>query len=281
MQLEDEFGDIVAKARKGIGLTVSQLARAAGLVEKDIEDIESYKFIPSSEIIANIAEHLSLDSYKLIEIANDAWIPNIPSLSRDKLHVKVIPVYIGNCGENCYIMVSAESGKAVIIDPGGSVDDIDKYLQENQLTLDLILITHAHGDHIGGLKQLAMQWPRARLANHQVERDSVIYGLSLIWEPAKDGVNIHFDNQYITPIFTPGHTTGSICYLVDGFCFVGDTIFAGSIGRSSGLSDYQPMLAGIRNKLLTLPDETILLPGHGPATTVGEEKEHNPFFSAL
>ena len=143
-----------------------------------------------------------------------------------------------------------------------------------------MLTTHAHSDHIDGIRQLASIYKGLRVACHQLERDSVTRDLPVSWEPAKDGVVITLGALTITPLYTPGHTPGATCYCVDGVCFVGDTIFAGSIGRPSGHAVYQQMLAGIRAKVLSLPDETVLLPGHGPATTVGVEKVPQPVLLA-
>ncbi len=165
-----------------------------------------------------------------------------------------------------------------VIDPGGAAEVILSRLTELNLALDLVLITHAHADHIGGIKQLASAAKGLRVACHQLERDSVTRDLPVRWEPAKDSVGIALGALNITPLCTPGHTPGSMCHAADGACFVGDSLFAGSIGRPSNQAVYQQMLKDIRAKVLALPDETILLPGHGPATTVGAEKAHNPFF---
>ncbi|MHB9035856.1 MAG: MBL fold metallo-hydrolase [Armatimonadota bacterium] len=276
--LEDEIGDIIAKARIGIGRTTAQLAEATHVSVRDIESIENYKLHPAPELVDRLAKALSLDPIKLTGIAEDGWKPDPVDMSRDGFTVERVEVPYGEYAENCYVIELAESGIAAVVDPGGVSDQIVQLLADRQLKLEMILVTHAHPDHIAGLRQLISAWPKARIVNHQLERDSVTRGGSVTWEPAKDGVNIRLGSLSMLPLHIPGHTPGSMCYLIDGLCFVGDNLFAGSIGRPAGPTVYPQMLKALRDKVLSLPDATILLPGHGPATTVGEEKTHNPFF---
>lgn len=276
--LEDELGDILAKARMGQGCTVERVAQAARLTPRQIEDAERYRYTPSAPELLALAEALELSPDKLTEMAAQGWQPAPVDLHRDGLLVEQVAVPYGSYHENCYVIGSTGTGLGAVVDPGGAVDEIGRRLSAHNLTLDLVLITHAHADHIGGLRALAAAWPKMRLASHTVERESVIHGLPVRWEPAKDKVPISLGEISITPLATPGHTPGSTCYLADGVCFVGDTLFAGSIGRPGDRLVYRQMLQAIRSNVLSLPDETIILPGHGPATTVGEENAHNPFF---
>lgn len=276
--LEDEFGDVIAKARFGMGRTVDQLAESMHIPASDIRNIEAYRLTPEPDKISALAEALSLDSRKLAEMASDGWAPSPVSLPSGGMIVERIAFPRGTYAANCYAMACEESKLAAVIDPGGAPELISQWLADRDFTLDVVLVTHAHGDHIGGLRRLAADWPQARVINHQLERDSIIRELPNPWEPAHENVNIRLGRCVITPLFTPGHTPGSVCYLAAPVCFVGDTLFASSIGRPSSFLVYQQMLASIKSKVLSLPDDTILLPGHGPATTVGEEKAHNPFF---
>lgn len=271
--LEDEFGDIIAKARNGLGYSTDDLASAAGLSPLDIENIEAYRYMPERDKVYELAQVLSLNPTKLADIAAGVWAPAV-KLPKNNILIENIQVPYGSYRENCYILRSIETHAAAVVDPGGSVNSILRYLSENRLRLEIILITHAHADHTGGVKQLLDAVPDTRL----IGRETAAGLSSDRWELAQDNVPTRFGNVNIIPLYTPGHTLDSTCYLVDGYCFVGDTLFAGSIGRPSAPQIYKEMLANIRHKLLSLPDNLILLPGHGPATGVAQEKAHNPFF---
>ena len=275
--LEDEFGDIIAKARMGLGYLVDKLAASTGLSSSDIESIEAYKYIPNRQIIFRLAEELSLNPDKLEDIANGAWVPNV-SIPQNGMLIKEIEVVYGSYRENCYIVCCKATRTAAVVDPGGSVDAILQYLAEQEFILEFILITHAHADHIGGLRQLLDKAPNVRLVGCMQDQESFARFSSLEWEIVQEGVPVPLGNMNIAPIHTPGHTSDSTCYYVNGVCFVGDTLFAGSIGRPSSPQIYKQMLENIQSKILMLSDDTILLPGHGPATSVSEEKAHNPFF---
>lgn len=276
MQLEDEFGDIIAKARLGNGLTRAKLADTAQLSERDIAAIESYQLIPDADAIDRLACALGLDAAKLVAIAEGSWAPVPVGVSDGALAVREVHVPFGAYGENAYVFGCASSRQGAVVDPGGAVDEIERQLRANGLDLKMILVTHAHADHTGGLRELVHKHPGVTVACSRYDRESVMRGLDADWNAAEDGSRIALGELTVALLATPGHTAGSMCYMVDGVCFVGDTLFAGSIGRPA--RDYRQMLEAIRSKVLSLPEETVLLPGHGPATTVGEEKRHNPFF---
>jgi len=278
MQLEDEFGDVIAKARAGRGLSAAQVAELAGLNEPQLSEIEQYRLKPSEEVVKQLAKALHLDPKKLVETASGAWIPQKTDSSSDSLLVHEIHVPFGPYGENAYVAACAQSRRAAVLDPGGAVDEIERMLHDQHLDLEMILITHAHADHIGGRRDMADRFPEATFACSTIDRESVMRGLDAKWHAADDGYEFKLGRVTIKAIATPGHTPGSTCYLVDGACFVGDTLFAGSIGRPASSAVYPQMISAIKFDLLSLPDDTLILPGHGPITTVAEEREHNPFF---
>jgi len=191
---------------------------------------------------------------------------------------------------NCYIVGCEKTRKAVVIDPGGNVSDILETLQKHQLDVVMIVNTHGHFDHIGGNRQL-LEATSAELLIHQDDRQlmdlalehAAVYGLQTEASPAPTreligDEKLSVGELSLQVIHTPGHSPGGICLYVEDCLLVGDTLFAGSIGRTDlPGGDHQLLISGIKAKLLPLPDATRVCPGHGPMTTIGEEKQHNPF----
>lgn len=278
VELEDEFGDVIAKARAGRGLFAAQTARTAGLTESQLQEIEQYRMTPGGETVKQLAETLHLNPEKLIETASATWSPVQSDPSSESLLIRRVHVPFGQYGANAYIAACTRTLSAAVIDPGGAVDEIKRVLQEQDLTLELVLITHSHADHTAGLSDLLRGTSGVTVACSPDNRETVMTGVDAGWSAAEDGAEFSLGQVTVTALATPGHTQGSTCYVVNGACFVGDTLFAGSIGRPSSSIAYGHMLADIRSKVLSLPHDTVLLPGHGPITTVAEELEHNPFF---
>jgi glyoxylase-like metal-dependent hydrolase (beta-lactamase superfamily II) len=276
MPLEDEFGDIVAKARIGNGLSATRLADLARVPEREIAEIESYRITPDIDTIKRLASALGLDADKLAATADGSWAPPPVDSSNESMIVRAVHVGYGSYGENAYLVGCRTTGRGAVVDPGGAVDDIERQLRANGVAAEMILITHAHADHTAGLQELSRRHPGVTVVCSALDRAAVMHSVSADWRPAEDGSSIALGKLSVTPLATPGHTQGSTCYAINGACFVGDTLFAGSIGRPT--CDYERMLSAVRSKVLSLPEYTVLLPGHGPATTVREEIGHNPFF---
>lgn len=191
---------------------------------------------------------------------------------------------------NCYIVGCEKTRKAAVIDPGGNVEQILQRLQHHQLDLVMIINTHGHFDHIGGNRGLIAA-TGAELLIHQEDRQlldhaeehAAAYGQQVETSPVPtreliDGETLSLGELSLLVIHTPGHSPGGICLYVDDCLLVGDTLFAGSIGRTDlPGGDHQLLISGIKEKLLPLPETTRVCPGHGPMTTIGEEKQHNPF----
>jgi len=199
---------------------------------------------------------------------------------------------VGPFASNCYIVGSESSKQGIIIDPGAEAKMILRTVNDLGLTIHLILITHAHIDHIGALAPVK-EGTGAKFAIHEAEAAaglgmfsrmlSSMSGGSFSQPPKperllKDGDNIDIDDLSFTVLHTPGHSPGGISLYGHGIIFSGDTLFNHGIGRTDfpGCS-YEQIMDSIQNKLMSLPDNTVVYPGHGPATTIGEEKRGNPF----
>jgi hydroxyacylglutathione hydrolase len=199
---------------------------------------------------------------------------------------------VGPLATNAYIVSCPETSKAVIVDPGGDPQTISTYIRERSLEPIEIISTHGHSDHIAGVAALMREYG-VGYTLHEADREMVklsveeapFWGMGTIEEPEIDrtlgeGDVIEIGKVRGTVLHTPGHSPGGISLLFDGFVIVGDTLFCRSIGRTDLRGgSMQTLLDSIRGKLFTLPDETIAYCGHGPSTTIGEEKRENPFLA--
>lgn len=280
MILEDQFGDIIQKARTGLGRPKKEIVETAGIAPDRLDQIEACLAIPREDEVLRLASLLNLDKAKLLDSAFERWSPNPPP---DSLADKVISV-TGDAGGykvNGYIIFDKISKDTAMIDTANDMGRMLEALKERSLKLRYIFLTHAHHDHIGDL------------AGFEKDIDAEIYigeeelkaGSRGRWKGLKGAETFSLGSILIHSIFVPGHTNGSISYLAlaspaggNDICFVGDTIFAGSVGRSNPASLYPTLLRSLRERILSLDDRCLLAPGHGPITSVGDEKKHNPFF---
>ncbi|MFP4158603.1 MAG: MBL fold metallo-hydrolase [Desulfosalsimonas sp.] len=197
---------------------------------------------------------------------------------------------VGPIMANCYILGCERTKSAAVIDPGEEADKILMKLAEDKLTLKYIINTHGHFDHVGGNSQLKNA-SGAELVIHKADepmlaelgRAAASFGLSAENSPPPDktvdeGDVISFGDISLKVLHTPGHSPGGISLLTDKMVFVGDSLFAGSIGRTDlPGGDYNTLITSIKTKLLSLDEDTKVYTGHGPATTIGQEKRVNPF----
>jgi hydroxyacylglutathione hydrolase len=205
--------------------------------------------------------------------------------------MKIFQLEVGMIGTNCYIAVNEKTKHGVVIDPGDEGERIVSAIQREGLTIDAIFITHGHSDHIMGLNEVRA-YTKAKVYISQADANCLgaakanlsIYmmGKTAEFAPAdviyKDGDEIEAAGMKFQVLATPGHTKGGVCLKCGNVVFCGDTIFAESVGRTDlPGGDYDEIIKSIKDKILPLPDGVQLLPGHGPATSVGWERRRNPF----
>lgn len=199
---------------------------------------------------------------------------------------------VGPLETNCYVVYCQDSLECAVVDPGAEADRIFQLIARKSLKPALILNTHGHIDHIGANKDIKEKF-NIPLYIHSadspmldnVQQSEMAIFLGVVDSPSpdhllNDGDKIKIGKSFLRVIHTPGHSPGSVSFLGDGFLLSGDTLFFGGVGRTDlPGGSWKDMESSIKNKILTMPDEMIVLPGHGPFTTVGQEKRANPFIT--
>lgn len=207
--------------------------------------------------------------------------------------LKVQEFTLGMFQVHNYLLYDTDTREAVLIDTGKNPEDVLAFLDKNQLDMKLLLYTHTHIDHVEGHHTIREAFPDLPAWMHTEEQfwvdalpmQAEMFGMSVPEPPVITGYVEHgqvfkLTNMTLESRFCPGHTPGGISYYVpEGpFVFTGDTIFAGSIGRTDfPRGDFKTLMTSIETQILTLPDDTLIYSGHGPVTTVGEERQNNPF----
>ncbi len=266
--LEDNVGDIIGKAQRGLRISDSELAEKARVDPEKIRKLRKGDF--DELALLRVASVLDLATRPLCELAKGEWHPkkiDEPSgLSQFNTHYHGMAV-------NAYLVWDPASRAAAAFDTGADCSEMVRFANREKLTVKLILLTHAHSDHVADLPRLREETGGQVFAP---AREPVPGAESI-----EEGKRFRLGKLEIDMRLTWGHSRGGMTYVVTGLghriAIVGDSLFAGSMG--GGNVSYDDALQNNLEKILTLPDETIICPGHGPMTTVGEEKAHNPFFA--
>jgi hydroxyacylglutathione hydrolase len=274
MNLEDHVGDIIRKARAMSGVAVPAAAGAAGMSDAELTALEETGRTAAQPNWAALAKLLGLQPEKLAGIAN-GWLPAQKDLSCWR-ELRVFTTAAEGMTVNCYLVWDEVTRDAALFDTGLDAKPVLDCIAENQLQLRHLFITHSHWDHVEALPQVRAAWPKVRV--HTGSKNAPVD------QRNKPNEIVPLGGLRVTHRETPGHADDGVTYLVGNWqedaphvAIVGDAIFAGSIGR--GNQSWELARQKVREQILTLPRETLLCPGHGPLTTVAEEKGHNPFFA--
>ena len=265
--LEDNFNDVLGKAQRGLQLGDEQLAKKAGVSLSDITRAKEGQF--DEAIVRKLAPVLNLKTDALVALGKKTWYPKdagkVPGLAAFTTAYSDMTV-------NSFLIWDPKTNQGAAFDTGADCSGMTKFAADNGIKIQMILLTHTHGDHIADLARLKSVTQAAAF----VCKLEAIDGAETFEVSRKFTVGpLKIETRQ-----TSGHSQGGVTYVVAGLpnrvAVVGDSMFASSMG-GGGVS-YADALQNNREQILTLPDDTILCPGHGPLTTVGEEKEHNPFF---
>jgi hydroxyacylglutathione hydrolase len=270
LPLEDGYTDILGKAQRGLGLSIDDLADRTGLSAERIQALKSGQY--DADALERLAFALNLHAPSLDALAQGLWHPKttagFPGFS-------MFTTVYGDMTVNAYLIWDPETLEAASFDTGSTCAPMLDCVDCHQLQLKKLFITHTHMDHLADLDRL------------QMETGGECYG-SAVENPLglkslRHGDGFALGNLRIRVLGTSGHTPGGLSYYVQGLAkplvIVGDALFAGSMGGAPHA--YEEALKNNRERILSLPEETIICPGHGPLTLVGEERQHNPFFPEL
>ena len=271
ISIEDFYEDIIDKAQSGLGLSDGEVVTRAGVSLELFDAAKSGEF--QEQVARALAPVLNLDADSLVEAGRKAWYPD--PIEVNGLRVFNTPFPVPGYAEmtvNAYLVWDVGTKKAVIFDTGGDAAELLQTVKELDLSVDLILLTHTHGDHIADLERVVEECGNPPVRVHKNEAAMGAEGI-------EEGARFSVGSLEIAARLTHGHSPGGTTYVVSGLkrpvAIVGDSLFANSMGGASGY--YQQALENNRSKILSLPENTAICPGHGPITTVAQEKAHNPF----
>jgi hydroxyacylglutathione hydrolase len=273
MTLEDHLGDVVRKARQAANISSDAAARAAGLSDSEYLALEgSGRFAKRPNLLA-LAELVGLHGKKLEGLAH-GWLPPKIDLSLWR-ELRQITTQGSSYSVNCFLVWDEVTREAALFDTGFEARPIFDLVEQNHLQLKHLFITHTHSDHVAALGPIREKFPKIKL--HSNSKNAPV--------DQRNRANdfIHLGSLRITNRDTPGHAEDGVTYIIGNFsddapgaAIVGDALFAGSMGGAKQFAELAKQK--IREQIFTLPSDTLICPGHGPVTTVEQEKANNPFF---
>jgi glyoxylase-like metal-dependent hydrolase (beta-lactamase superfamily II) len=267
VNLEDFHEDILGKAMRGLGIGKNEMASRLQCEKSEVEAILSGGI--NEALISAMAKVLDLDAEKLLMSARKEWFPAPLAIHC----LKQFNLPFGDMLVNVFVVWDENSKKAWVFDTGPIVEPILSFIQEQELSVNAIFLTHTHRDHIACLDELRTDARNPPTYVHELEALDACESITEDFSYSCGALSLN-------ALHTHGHALGGMTYVIDGLerpiAIVGDAIFSGSMG--GGMISYEDALRTNREKIMTLSDDTVLCPGHGPLTTVGEEKKNNPFF---
>ncbi len=273
MNLEDHLGDIISKARTSVNVSAEDAAAAAGLSVEEFSVLEETGKCSKRPNFQALAAKLRLHGAKLEGIAK-GWLPQKRDLSLWR-ELRQITTAGTGFQVNCYLIWDEVTREAALFDTGFDAQPIFDLIDRNQLQLKHLFITHTHADHVAALEPIRSRFPKVKVPSSAKSAP--------VDQRNRANDFIHLGSLRITNRDTPGHAEDGITYVLGNWpedapnvAVVGDAIFAGSMGGAKQLADLAKQ--NIRDQIFSLPPDTLICAGHGPVTTVGEEKAHNPFF---
>jgi hydroxyacylglutathione hydrolase len=266
--LEDDFTDVIGKAQRGLRISDTELAEKARVSAQKIRDLRAGEY--DELALMRVAPVLGLAVGPLADLATKRWTPAPP----EKIDgLAQFNTRFHDMAVNAYLIWDPTTRRAAAFDTGADCSEMLHFATGKKLDVELILLTHTHSDHVADLKRLREKTGGRVFAPAREQLQGT--------EPLEEGKRFDLGELKIETRLTWGHSQGGISFVVKGLAHpvvvVGDSLFAGSMG--GGNVSYEDALRNNIEKILILPDETIICPGHGPMTTVGQEKAHNPFFA--
>ena len=276
MHLEDQAGDVLKKFRYGRKLSLRVVAEAAEISTDLLRSLEAGESAPKKQELIRLGVVLGFDGEAMASLhLSEAPPPGVTLSSR----IRPLNMSYGGYAVRCALVRHPEDPRrALLVDTGGG-EGLEAKLAPEGVTLEAILLTHGHEDHGGGVGRFQGEGRIPCLLSREdhslLEGERSTEGL---WQDPTEGCRaLEKKGWKIRVIRAPGHTRGSVAYLMEESVFVGDTLFCGSAGRARTPEDFPEQLESIRHIFSSLPDNTVIVPGHGPLSTAGHERETNPF----